>query len=63
MYIPKSIVSNTIIYIFSSIGSPGGGGGLLCVGAGGLGPANAMVTPKRHTNVIINLFAKIFIFI
>lgn len=38
--------------MFSLIGAAGGGGGDLCVGAGGLGTAKARETPKRYVQII-----------
>ena len=62
IYIPKSTATNNKTRIFSSIGKPGGGGGLLPVGGGGCGAANALETPKRYIIIMKNLFAIIFIF-
>jgi len=49
--------------MLSSIGNPGGGGGFLKFGGGGVGPANKTTLPKRNRAVTKSLFAIITIFI
>lgn len=48
--------------MFSSIGKPGGGGGFLKVGAGGLGFANVFEKPIRHIKVMKNMLVINLIF-
>lgn len=52
MYNPKANAIINIKNAFSLIGALGGGGGDLCVGAGGLGAAKALERPKRYIQII-----------
>jgi hypothetical protein len=45
------------------MGRPGGGGGFLKVGAGGVGPAKEEMLPQKSTAVTHNLLIAIFMFI
>ena len=63
MYIPNKIAIINRNKIWSSIGNPGGGGGLLSPGAGGDGTAKASVTPNRVMIKTKNLHTIAFIFI